>query len=72
MRWVKRGASLAQSRKWAEREVEGFVVRGGGTVKSGGFREMWDERKALRLICNWLETGRWRSLSIGRDTGAEA
>lgn len=32
---------------------------------------MWNENKAIKLICNRLETGRRRSLRIGRDTGAE-
>lgn len=49
----------------AEREVDRFVVRRGGIVRSGGFREMWNENKAIRLILNGLETGRQRSLIIG-------
>lgn len=34
----------------AEREVDRFVVHRGGIVRSGGFREMWIENKAIRLI----------------------
>lgn len=34
----------------AEREVDRFVVHRGGIVRLGGFREMWIENKAIRLI----------------------